>query len=163
MPTRLIILALLLGTVPGVLDAQQSASPTLTVTPSLGLAAITRNGSLESGGMSTYLEVDLQRSSLLWSAFAGQRGIGVGCSHGCDFGGQSVGAGVSYLHGPVRVGGGVGLLHRADEWHFQPYGQISAVRGILRAQVRLEVPKGLGDSQDGVHIPVLLGLQFPVH
>ena len=116
---------------PGTLRAQESSSATLTVTPSIGMAAITRHGNLESGGMSAFLEVDVHGASLLWSAYAGQRGIGVGCSDGCELGGQSIGIGVSYVLGSVRAGGGGGLLRRAKGWHVQPYGQLSVVIGVL--------------------------------
>lgn len=160
MLTRLVVLTLLVpfGLGPGTLRAQESAGATLTVTPSIGMAAITRHGNLESGGMSAFLEVDLHSASLLWSAYAGQRGIGVDCSDGCELGGQSIGVGVSYILGSVRAGGGGGLLRRANEWHVQPYGQLSVVIGVVRLQVRLEVPQGV----DGVHVPLLFGLQLPV-
>ncbi len=90
MLTRLVVLTLLVpfGLGRGTLRAQESAGATLTVTPSIGMAAITRNGNLESGGMSAFLEVDLHSASLLWSAYAGQRGIGVRCSDGCELGGS---------------------------------------------------------------------------
>lgn len=160
MPTRPLVLILLVafGVGAETLRAQESAGASVTVTPSIGLAAMTRNGSLESGGMSAYLEVDVHDASLLWSAYAGQRGIGVGCSDGCELGGQSIGLGVSYVLGNLRAGGGLGLLRRRSGWHVQPYGQLSVVHGMLRIQLRLEVPQGV----NGVHVPLLFGLQLPI-
>ena len=108
--------------------------------------------------MSTLLEVDVSRARWRWSVFAAVRGIGAGCSDGCDLGGQSVGAGVSYLLGAVAVGGGLGGLHRSVGWHLQPHGQLSFERGAFRAQVRVQVP----DVGDGVHIPLLFGLRIPI-
>ena len=157
---RLIALVLLayLGQHPPSLHAQDTAGTSLTLTPSLGLGAILDRGNLESGGAEALLEVELTRSRLRWSVFGAVRGIGVGCSHGCDFSGESLGVEVSYLLGRVGVGGGVGLLHRSGEWHLQPHGQLSIGYGIFRAQLRVEVPQGV----DGVFVPILFGLQVPV-
>lgn len=160
MPARLAVFALFasFGLAPEIAHTQESAGAMVTVTPSIGLATMTRNGSVESAGMSAYLEVDLRDNSLIWSAYVSQRGIGVGCSDGCELGGRGIGLGGSYLFGNFRAGGGIGLLRRSRAWHTQPYGQVSVVRGALRVQVRLEVPRGVG----GVHVPLLFGFQLPV-
>ena len=142
----------------GALRAQEPVGVALEVTPSVGMAAITRNGNLESGGMSALMEIDLRSASLSWSAYASTRGIGAGCSNGCDLGGKAFGVGTSYLFGSIGVGGGVGLLRRSAEWHVQPHGRLSVVRGALRFQVRLEAPEGVG----GVHVPVLFGWRIPI-
>lgn len=160
MPKRFVLLALVVcfGPRSGSLRAQESVGVSLTVTPSVGMAVITRNGNLESGGMTAIVEIDLHSAPLRWSVYAAVRGIGVGCSDGCDLGGRAVGGGISYLLGRIGVGGGVGLLRRSAEWHLQPHGQLSVVSGVLRVQLRLEVPESVG----GVHIPLLFGLQVPV-
>lgn len=160
MATRILLLAVLwsLGTHSGALHAQESPGASLTITPSLGFAAIGDNGHLASGGMTATVEMGLKRPPFQWSVYLATRGIGIGCSDGCDLGGQSIGVGVSYLWGAVGLGGGMGLLHRSAGWLVQPHGQLSMNRGILRLQLRAEVPEGLDD----VHLPLLLGIQIPV-
>jgi hypothetical protein len=161
MPNRILLLALLWALGPhssGSLRAQVPPGASLTITPSLGFAAIGDNGHLASGGMIAMVEMDLNRPPFRWSTYLATRGVGIGCSDGCDLGGQSIGVGVSYVLGPVGLGGGMGLLHRSAGWLVQPHGQISASRGILRLQLRVEVPEGLDD----IHVPLLLGLQIPV-
>jgi len=157
---RFILLALLayLGQHPPSLQAQNTEDASLTVTPSLGLGAILDRGHFESGGAEALLEVEWTRSRLRWDAFASFRGIGVGCSDGCDLSGEAFGVGVSYLLNRVGVGGGVGVLHQAWQWHLQPHGQISVAFGAFRAQLRIEVPQGV----DGVFFPILWGLQVPI-
>ena len=80
----------------GSLTAQEASGTSLTVTPSVGMGVIPDNGELASGGMTTFLEIDLSRARWRWSVFAAVRGIGVGCSDGCDSGGQGFGLGISY-------------------------------------------------------------------
>ena len=156
---RALVLGLLacIGATPPALQAQDRAATGWTATPSLGFAAITRNGTLESGGMTILAEVDLHTTHLRWTVFTAIRGLGVSCSDGCDLGGRSAGVSVSYLRGPLGIGGGVGLLRRSAEWHLQPHGQVSLARGRFRVQLRLEVPRGVG----GISIPALVGLSLP--
>ena len=104
------------------------------------------------------LEIDLSQTRVRWSVFVAARGIGAGCSDGCDLSGQTIGAGLSYLLGRVGVGGGVGLLHRSEGWHLHPHGQLSLALGVFRAQLRLEASEGT----DGMHVPLLIGLQLPL-
>ena len=142
----------------GSLTAQEASGTSLTVTPSVGMGVIPDNGELAFGGMTTFLEIDLSRARWRWSVFAAVRGIGVGCSDGCEFGGQAVGVGIAYLLGGVAVGGGLGGLHRSAEWHVQPHGQLSFEQGVFRAQLRIEIPEGI----EGVHVPMLVGFRIPV-
>ena len=160
MVTRLALLVLVssLGHLPGSLHAQGAASTSPTVTASVGMGVIVDSGDLESGGMSALLEIDLSHARVRWSVFASVRGIGGACANGCDLSGQTFGAGLSYLIGRVGVGGGVGLLHRSERWHIHPHGQLSVRLGVFRAQVRVEDSEGT----QGVHVPILLGLQLPV-
>ena len=142
----------------GSLQAQEASGASLTVTPSLGFGVIPENGGLSSEGLTTLLEIDLSRARWRWSVFAAVRGIGVACSDGCESGGQAFGLGLSFLLGGVAVGGGLGGLHRSAKWHVQPHGQLSFAKGVVRLQLRVEVPEGT----DGVHVPMLVGLRIPI-
>ena len=154
----LLLLVLCLVRDSGALHAQQAPGASLAVIPSVGMAAIPDNGHLASGGMTALLEIEISRAGWRWSVFGEARGIGVGCSDGCDMGGQAAGVGLSRVFGAVAVGGGLGGLHRSSGWHVQPHGQLSFAKGSFRAQLRVEVPHGT----DGTHFPILAGLTIPV-
>lgn len=156
---RPITLLILLGvSSSGSVRAQEASGVSMTITPSVGMAVILGDGDLWSGGMTTLLEIDLTRLRWRWSLFAAASGIGVGCSDGCELGGESVGGGISYRFGGFAVGGGLGGLHRSTGWHVQPHGLLSFDRGVFRAQLRVELP----ERTDGAHAPILVGFRIPV-
>lgn len=151
----------LFGLLTGLGSAQlsaQEATRALTVTPSVGFGMVANNGRLESGGMSTLLQIDLSGSSVRWGVFGSVRGIGVGCSNGCDLSGQALGSEMTFLLGDVGVGAGLGLIHRFTGWHAQPHGKLSLDVGALRMQLRVEVSSG---GYLRTYIPLLLGR--PIH
>lgn len=141
------------------LSAQGPDDRSLEVVPSVGFAAITRNGRLESGGMSALLEVDATAGQVRVTGYLGAHGIGVGCSDGCDLGGYSVGAALSYVRGPVAAGVGMGTIRRSAAWHAHPHLQVVVTSGRLRFQARLEVPRSTND----LSIPLLVGIRAGTH
>ncbi len=136
----------------------QAGAQGRTLTTSLGFAATTRNGRVESGGASALLEFDATRNRVRWTAYAQAHGIGVGCSDDCDLGGYSFGAALSYVRGPVAFGLGMGAIRRLNQWHGQPHLQGVLTRGPIRVQARLEVPGVTNDMS----VPVLVGVVIPL-
>jgi len=153
-PLILLVLLACFGAEP--LLTQEAAL--LTVTPSVGFGAVFDGGHPESGGMSTLIQIEMNRDRLRWGLFASVRGIGVGCSDGCDLSGKALGAEIAFLMGRVSVGPGLGLIHRFTGWHAQPHGQLSFPLGTLRVQLRVEVASG----SNGLHVPLLLGRQIRI-
>ena len=134
------------------------ASTGLAVTPSAGVEMVVHDRRLESGGLSALLQVAFRGPRVEWGLFASARGLGGGCSDGCDFSGQAFGAEAAFRMGRVAVGGGFGLIHRFAGWYTQPHGALSLAMGTLQLQLRLEVSGG----NRRVHIPLLLGRPVPV-
>ena len=160
MRARALLLALVAasGTGASVAHAQERSGRALTFVPSVGFAAIADNGHVASGGMPAVAEMEIRSGRAALTAYAATRGIGVSCSDGCDRGGQSLGAYLSLAAGPLGLGAGIGALHRSAGWRAQPHGRVWWDRGLVRLQVRVEVP----DGWDDVHVPLLVGLRMPV-
>jgi len=154
-PLSLVVLLACFGVEP--LLAQEA--PTVpTVIPSVGFGAVFDSGHPESGGMSTLIQIEMSGDRLRWGLFASVRGIGVGCTDGCDLSGRALGAEIAFLVGRVGIGPGLGLIHRFTGWHVQPHGQLSLLLGTLRVQLRVEVSSG----SNGVHVPLLVGRQIRI-
>lgn len=150
--------ATLLVQAPEPVRAQSVAVTTVAITPSVGLGPIFDHGDLVSWSANVLVDLGVTRAPWRWSVFASARGFGAACADSCDLSGEALGLGVERLVRGVSFGGGVAGLRQSGAWYFQPVGMVSVTRGRVRAQLRVEAPRG----GFGVNIPILFGVRIPV-
>ena len=128
-----------------------------TVVPWLGFGVVRAGESWNSGGMEAAVELSYERAGR-WraSAWASERGIGVGCSEACFEGGPAFA--VSAARGIGRsfwLGAGAGTMHQHSRWRFVPFGRATWDADRVRLDFRIERPQQDGS---GVYFPLLVGL-----
>ncbi|GMV07475.1 MAG: hypothetical protein AMXMBFR53_37500 [Gemmatimonadota bacterium] len=151
-------LLVLVTVAPLPLRAQGREATSFGISAYAGLGPVFDNGSLVSWTGNLLVEADATHGPWRVALHASVRGIGAACADACDLSGDGVGLGVARLVGPVGVGAGMGALHQGGRWYAQPHAVLTAGRGTLRAQLRLELPQGAF----GVSAPVLVGGRVPV-
>jgi hypothetical protein len=124
--------------------------------PWLGFGIVHSGESWNSGGLEAAVELVYEAADWRLSAYASERGVGVGCSEACFEGGPALAAGASRsMGGGLWLGGGAGAMHQHGRWRFLPYGLLSVDAARVRLDLRIELPQQDGS---GVYFPILVGL-----
>ncbi|MBN1459888.1 MAG: hypothetical protein JXA57_10135 [Armatimonadetes bacterium] len=133
-----------------------AAQQTPALIPSLG-GGIARQGGEFTPTLNAILEVDIHGERWHWLPYLSARGIPVTCSEECASDGWGAGLGMLKPLGDVWVGGGLGFVGGGDDVQVQPFAQCAVDRRRFRFQLRVE----LMNLDDGIYVPVLIGLRLP--
>ena len=154
----LALLVTCIAVLPAQASAQAAPARAWAVVPLLGGGRVREEGGWNSAGAEAALELEYGGANWRGSAYASQRGLGVGCSEACFDGGPAFAVGVARSFGPLWLGGGAGVMKDFGRWTRFPYGRASIHASRFRFDVRVELPE---DDRSNVYVPILVGIPIP--